>query len=303
MKRIFLTCLLAIALFSTIALANRPQYCDNNGCVLESVFEMLPEFPNNFYDIWNFVYYGKYNIPENFFNETPDENYYRQPEFYANDFKEQFLHYYTILKPNVSVPYNVAGSGPYPGDTGVLNMTQGDTTRVITYWHAGPGIVKYQGFKLMPVYPEHSKLRMADIVIDQDIRIAEQCFGIKITPENILIEPTYPVFFPNWTRKIEMDITVKDGCPSGKYMIQLIPGDLDSEVEQQWIRQYGLKLSSIVSGGQWQIYVEVVNPESEANQIIESVNEWKKNVLIATIVTVAVILTLIVTYYLKKKKR
>ena len=238
----------------------RPQYCDSSGCIPKEVFELLPPYPSNFRDIWFAVRYGLISKLENFSTEYPDEYYWKQPEFYDTTFRDQCMQYYTYLKwgQKQKVRFNIAGSGPYPGDVIVRNVTKGEEVEVITFWHDGCAVAKYQLFKLIPEYPKTVKARLGDLVINQDPLIAQKCFEVTIEPQHLLLEPNFPQFMYNWTQKVKAKIRVKNSCPSGWYAISIIPSEPDQHLREELLKKLGLKLTGIVAGGAWQVFIQVI---------------------------------------------
>lgn len=235
----------------------RPRHCIGNVCADKSVFAELPKYPENLQEVSLAVESNAYDLPENFSIKYPDENYYKQPEFYPDDsFQNQGLKYYTITPIKWS-----AGSASYSGDYVISNMGNkdlihiGDTVRVITYWHAGYGIYKYQLFKLTPNYPDSMSIRMGSYSVVQDPSEAEKCFDVRIEPSNIMLEPSAPVFGYNWTQKITAYITVK--C-TGKFGIEIMPTDADPQFIQSAIRKYGIyNIVTNPIGSPFQVFFEI----------------------------------------------
>ena len=229
----------------------KSSYCIGSSCVTDTVFEDLPKYPENFQAVHALFYPEPYlGMTENFSVKYPDEYYWKQPEFYANDWKEIGLQYYTTKKMTFS-----AGTGPYPGDMMVSNITVNDTFPAMTYWHASWAMPKYQLFKLVPIYPENSTIRMGDYKVVQDPTKAESCFDVNVIPKNIMLEPTYPKFFYDWTQKIVVEITAK--C-KGNWVIQMMPTDPDPTFEKEQIRELGIfNVAQIRQGGIWQIFISV----------------------------------------------
>lgn len=229
----------------------RPDYCIEGFCANKMIFSELPPYPSNFADVKILTYPEPYlGMFENFSNSNPDESYWKQPEFYGNSWEEQWLRYYTTD----DVKFRCC-SGPYPGDQMVSNLTVGDTYRLVTYWHAGPAIFKYQAIRLTPTYPGHGKMRMGTEEVTQDPDRTKSCMETTVSPDTILMEPTFPKFYYDWTRKITLDITPR--C-SGRYFITMIPDSPDPEFMRELIREHGLNMvSTIVSGGIWNILLVV----------------------------------------------
>ncbi len=250
--------ILGIAIYYTTALvptktiSSRPIHCISDVCIDEKVFKDLPEYPNNFNEVWDLFYpESKIGLPVNFSIRYPDENYWKQPEFYAKDFAEQGLQYYTINKMLWGL-----GSGAYPGDIAVSNITEGDIFPVVTYWHSGWSIPNYQLFKLTPTFPTNGTMRMGEIRVEQDPEKATQCFDINITPKNIMLEPTSPKFFKGWAEKITAEITAK--C-KGDWLIQFKVTEADEDVQKEAIYTHGISdlVFKSVQGGLWQVFVQV----------------------------------------------
>ena len=227
----------------------RPQHCIGEICAKSEVFENLPKYPENFNEVILLPLFGMY---EDFSSKHPDENYYKQPEFYPDEqFEQQCLQYYTIKSMTFS-----SGSGPYPGDAVISNITSGDIFPVITYWHTGCAVTKYQLLGMVAEFPESVKIRMGDLQITQNPEKARQCFDVNIFPSTLLLEPTYPKFGYDWTQKVKVEITAK--C-KGDWVIQISPfGEPDANIKAQFIRNNGItKLSQMPQGGIWQIFVHV----------------------------------------------
>lgn len=217
----------------------------------KSIFENLPPYPKDFKEVWNLVYFGRLNTLENFSYDYPDEAYWKQPEFYADAFERNLYAWRNNM-------FYIAGSGPYPADVVILNLTRCEWFDVITFWHVSPvPVTKYQGLGFVISYPRNGSTRMGSIRVSQDPEVAKACFDVQIQPGYILLSPTYPKFSYNWTQKIKARIYVKPTCPKGTYLIQVSPGDPPADVEADWIRRYKLKYASMKVGGAWQIFVQV----------------------------------------------
>jgi len=233
----------------TITISNRPVHCIEDKCINPEVFAQLPKYPEDFIDVYYLIYLGQFSTLEDFSYNYPDENYYKQPEFYADSFIEQGLQYYTTKDIRFA-----AGAGPYPGDVVIKDINKNEKVRVITYYHASWAIPKYQLIKLIPEYPNESRTRLGKFTIKQNPDEARECINITVEPETIFLEPTYPYFYPGWTQKVVATVIPK--C-SGKWVVQLVPGDPDKDIELEYLKRYGLDLATIRVGGTWQIFLEV----------------------------------------------
>lgn len=227
----------------------RPAHCIQEKCIAASVFADLPAWPSNFQEVWVLLYpNSKIGFPADFSTKYPDENYWKQPEFYGTTFQDTGIQFYTTNP----IMFD-AGSGPYPSQQIISNIKVGDTFPAIVYWHAGWSIPKYQVFKLTANYPAEASI--SGELITQDPVKAASCFDVTITPTNLLLAPSAPNFYNGWAQKVSADITVK--C-SGTWAIFIQPGPPDVDVFQALIRQFGaFHISEQQVGGPWEILVSV----------------------------------------------
>lgn len=236
---------------SNVSDTSRPKYCQEGKCIEDAVFSELPAYPEDFKSVYTAVYMDAYNLMENFSIRYPDENYFNQPEFYGEEsFVKTGVQYYTS-KPLIWG----AGGGPYRADWIISNVSVGDTFPVVTYWHNGWSVYKYQAFQLVPEFPESATIRLGDYKVVQDPEQAKACFDININPNNLLLSPTYPIFYQGWTQKIVAEITPK--C-SGDWVINIVAVKPTPEFKSDIIYKYGiLNISSIITGASWQIFVSI----------------------------------------------
>lgn len=236
----------------------RPEYCLQGECVGYSVFSNLPEYPKNMNEVRDAAYVNVYGVMENFSVKYPDENYYKQPEFYPdNQFTDQWLQYYTYNKLRFS-----GGFAPYPGDIVISNKENSDliklndTIPVVSYWHTGAAISKYQPFKLVATFPENMKISMGDYYVEQNSEKARECLDIQITPENVFLGRTYQTLDNNWVVKVKAFITIK--CV-GEWVIEIIPEKPDNDFILSAVREYGIySVATSVTGGGWRIFLSVI---------------------------------------------
>ena len=227
----------------------RPSYCINEKCIDPFLFSDLPKYPSNFGEVWTLLYPTSHiGLAENFSLKYPDDNYYKQPEFYAMTFKDTGIQFYTVNTTKFAF-----GSGCYPSDISVSNIKSGESFPIVTYCHAGWSIEKYQAFKLTPSFPSSASLN-GDI-ITQNPDAAAGCFVISVTPDNIVLAPTYPIFYLGWTQKITIILTAK--C-SGNWVIDFAPTPADTEFLAQMNRELGIyQVSQMVGGGTFQANIQV----------------------------------------------
>jgi hypothetical protein len=169
---------------------SRPKY----DSISADVFKDLPEYPANFAILKRDIYNGQITD----LNRIP-ENVYRQPEVYPTwDNGQKWFTEHDYSR------WGVHGYGFFPGELSytVANMTAGDTINIYSFLHTSWGIETWQGLKLIPVYNNYY-------------------FDVSLTPDETLLEPTFPKFYNNWSQKINMLIIAKRPVPQGYYKFSI----------------------------------------------------------------------------------
>lgn len=156
-------------------------------------FEAIPTMPDDFdaytRDIWVGAYIELCDV---------GENYWKQPEFYGDAWKNAEGIFYD--NPDYS-RWGVYGQGNMPREISYTfeNLKKGDEFELCSFFHNGFGVWTYQGFKLVPIENEY--------------------FDIEITPNEFVVNPTFPVFEDGWTKRIKIKITAKEDVPIGGYVL------------------------------------------------------------------------------------
>lgn len=152
-----------------------------------------------------------------------EEEYYVQPEFLPN-FSEIGLQYWK--NPDLN-HWGVYGFGFYPSDE-EFNLKRGEEVTAVTFYHSGWYVQTFQGARLEASFPE-----------DQ--------LEVKIEPENVLLEPSYPTVSRGWIRKIAIKIRAKAGAPPGNYEIGINPVAPDANAEAEWNSSFAGKYRPVSS--------------------------------------------------------
>jgi len=156
-------------------------------------FEEIPEKPDDFdaytRDIWKSQFVELCNL---------DEAYWKQPEFFGTSWNYAKENFYD--DPDYS-KWGVYGQGNMPREISynLENFKKGDEFELCTFFHNGFGIWTYQGFKLISKENEY--------------------FDVEITPNELTMSPTFPVFESGWVEKIKIKIIAKEEIPAGGYEI------------------------------------------------------------------------------------
>lgn len=140
-----------------------------------------------------------------------NRSYWLQPDFYpgwntAKGFYTQ--HDYSR--------WGVVGYGAYPANPRIIfNRSEvGSWVSDTVIFRTGYGIETWQGVKLKP---EDSKY-----------------FDINLSPEQMLLSPTFPIFSKDWARLINYTITVKKKPPAGVYNISVYAVSPDKKQSKEW---------------------------------------------------------------------
>jgi len=240
------------------AMANDSTKSDRPDNLPPDMFKRLPEFPKDFYQIRTLVRTGRITDFANL-----EERYWMQPEFFPN-FEE-------IGVPLLSHPpenrWGAYGIAVYPADM-VSTIEQGKSLDTYFFIKSNYLVETYQGVNLIPIYPSHTAIQSGFELPDgskevkQNSSIVKDYFDVKVEPNPFILEPNFPIYNINGTRKIKMTITVKENTPPGEYVVGLDTGTVPESYEQQWLKAY---LNLYTSGGMtkierpyYQAFVQVV---------------------------------------------
>lgn len=255
---------------STQALTN---YCYNNKCVPEIVFSQLPEKPKYFTDVsvnmisevltQGIVYenFSNYFVPG---TNIPDEKYYLRPEFYERgDWWKRCIPKYVSLEDNVlygkeiSFDYRgIMGHAIYPGGLQILNKKPGDEFYVTLYVFSNCDVYKWQGVHLETVFPSKTTLiqKLSGKSLEQDPEKAKQYFNVKIKPDNLLLGPTFPMFWNKnkenrWAHQVRLHVKISENAEPGIYIISLKTTKPPDSQINTWRNNYKIYRYNIVFPG------------------------------------------------------
>ncbi|NUN11763.1 hypothetical protein HUU53_03905 [Candidatus Micrarchaeota archaeon] len=196
------------------------------------VFEKLPVFPKDFYPTRVLVQFGKITDLNSI---AP--SYWKQPEFYPQ-FEEQGVPLYQ--KPPEG-RRGVFGYGSYPSESIVLLPKNGEA-EVAFFIYTSWMVQTYQGLGLSSGFPETASLKSSDFpdgqrLVNQDPNVTSNYFDVEVTPDNVLLEPSFPVFQKNWVNKVTVKIKGKN-VPPGRYVIGVFGGGPTKENSNKWFNEY-----------------------------------------------------------------
>lgn len=191
---------------------------------IENAFLNLPEMPKDFAKV-------KFNLENGYYDALAPalgEKYYLQPEFLQN-FEREAL---TQWKSPDLTHWGVYGYGFYPSALGYYMENQ-QSVDAYFFLHTAWNVETYQGAKIVPVLSDEMKGK----------------FELEISPETILLEPTYPIVQKGWIYKIKVKITPKVALEKGEYAIKLEAASPDAKFNNEWGEKYENYFPAGGSGG------------------------------------------------------
>lgn len=239
---------------------DRTLHSDGTRAINPKVFENLPEFPKDFYEV--LLLYERGRLLSDFSFEYEDENYYMQPEWAPENIFEQSC-VKTYLYPPEGY-FGAFGFGAFPGHTIVDSAEPGQDLRFITHIRTSCGISKYQGIYLKERFSNYVELRQRGTIlksVDQNPEEVKNYFKIlNITPELFLLEPNFPVYEAGWARRVVIEVHVNEDTPDGEYAIEFVTVDVPKEYDTQWTKRYRLKYAGSatqVAGAPYTVFIKV----------------------------------------------
>jgi hypothetical protein len=189
---------------NTNILVSRPVVSGINN----SVFLDLPEYPSNF-DLM------KRNFESNQVQDSNrlTANYYKQPEFYPS-----WKQCTTWFTNHDNTRWGVHGFGAYPAerDISVINMSTGNSFDTFTFFKTSCGIETWQGLHI-------------------SISHNTSLFDVTVSPNEILLEPTYPKFYTNWTYFLNIRVTALKKIPAGDYDLSMDISNPSKYNDNKWV--------------------------------------------------------------------
>lgn len=235
----------------TVIRTTRPDYLP------AEMFVNLPEFPADFYDVRNLVRLGRIADFENL-----EEKYWMQPEFFPQ-FEEIAV---PLLQHPPEGRWGAYGLAVFPSDS-VVSINPGDSLDVYFFVKSGYLVETFQGIQFNPVYPGKadilSGVEMPDGArsVTQDKNKVEDYFDVKIDPNPFLLEPNFPLYRREGTKKVKVTLTAKEYAPQGNYVIGLDTGTVAEELEQAWLKKHLTKYASAgltkIDRPYYQVFVHV----------------------------------------------
>lgn len=257
---IFIVAIIAYNYFfpRAVEVYKRPKYCVGATCIQPEVFESLPDYPADFGQIDLLIEHAKIPILENFTGGVADENYYKQPEFYPT-WESKGTEVFLSPTPGY---FAMKGLGAYPGDIVIRPVKAGQDLITITFFHSAWGVIKWQGIGLEVIYPAEGNTEMGRFSVTQDPSEVKNYFEVEVEPKNMLVEPSYPVFYPEWSQKVKINIHINEITPPGKYLIGISVTNPSPELSEKWVKELRLRYTEGAIAGigraSYQIFIEVV---------------------------------------------
>jgi len=176
----------------------------------------IPPKPDDYAMIMREMDSGYVNIHE------LNKSYWLQPDFYPSwHIAKGFYTSHDYGR------WGVYGHGAYPSNPQVIfsKTDVGTWISFDTLYKTGYGIETWQGIKLVPEENEY--------------------FDVELTPNQFLLEPTFPVFSEDWVRQINVKVTIKKEPPrNSTHKIKVFYESPDPELSKQWFWEVLRKESS-----------------------------------------------------------
>lgn len=208
------------------AQSKRPDYLPS------IVFSKLPPMPKDFYVVDLLVDKGIFTDVNRI-----EEAYWKQPEFYPT-FEDQGVELYQHPPQGRWAAFGV---GSYPSELIVLSP-RNNQFEVAFMMYTSWLVETYQGTKFNYGFPKSGNILLSDFPdgsrdVIQDPAVVKEYFDVEITPNEILLEPAFPLFEKNWVQKIKVKVKVKD-APPGKYLIGVGSEAPSKEKADEWLWKY-----------------------------------------------------------------
>ncbi|MDO8340244.1 MAG: hypothetical protein Q7T16_06325 [Candidatus Burarchaeum sp.] len=225
------------------AISKRPDYLP------EVVYQNLPAFPKDFYEMRVLVQYGKLDL------QDIGEEYWKQPEWYPS-FEGAGLN---MMQNPPRDRWGAWGIGVYPSDM-MVETDQGTSFTATTYIYSSWLVQTYQGVGAELLYPASSSVSYEQVgfkVVQDPVEAAKQ-FEVSFEPKGMLIGPSFPIFGEDWAQKQLVHVQVKPDAKPGNYVIGVNPGPPPSDMEKEWFKIYRTKyVTSAFSSGLDRPYFQI----------------------------------------------
>lgn len=208
--------------------AERPDYLP------KAMFKNLPQMPGDFYAVRSMVHS---NILKDIDEIAPE--YWLQPEWFPG-FEGRAVP--TLQNPPKN-RWGAWGVAIYPPET-VAGIRPGETLETVFWLTSGYLVETFQGFKVEPKFPNSASITGAremasgtDKVIQEPSEVRKY-FEVEIEPEMFILEPNFPIWQVNGTRRIKVRITAAEDTPPGDYVVAVDNVAPSQEQEAAWQKQY-----------------------------------------------------------------
>ncbi len=240
----------------------RPRWDSGTDAQFVRVFQNLPKMPQDFYRKYDMFFKGTLTDYDRLGPE-----YWKQPEWYGlNDkFYDDYI--------NRSETHWRIGEISCRPSTRNIEIQPGNSAILSTYMYSSIlGSEAYLGVILFPFYPETAMTLQGKNIFTNPSHIEKYVDISIVSPENneifedgdfqqrivgkytpltneerfVLFPPTYTIVdnqgekilhgYPeNWCYKVELQLTVKSGCPKGNYVVALDARNPPSVVNEEFM--------------------------------------------------------------------
>lgn len=229
-----MTCIQIVDAFQA-GIYNGPMRDGLPACVLE----IVPEEPPTFGAISSMIATGDLRMET--FCTALGEDFYLNPKFYKN--YGAFLDSYVnpIRSADGTLRRGTYGYGSYISEL-IASVEPGDSFSTCVMVYTAPFMSTFQSmaFEANAYTGEGSEVQFAqshfpDGSNGTGSEDANGYFKVSVSPNYLLLEPAYPVFYRNWTQRVRIDVETAEGTPKGNYMVVISPtGELPPGIDAEW---------------------------------------------------------------------
>lgn len=210
-----------------------------------AMFVNLPEMPDDFYGMRTLMRTNQIKDLK-----KVGEEYWQQPEWFPM-FEETGL---AVLQNPPENRWGSQGYMVYPADS--VSVAEPGQTVLMSFWiKSGYLVETYQGINFGVSFPKSAKIVTGQRLVDGSNGVEQnssvsQYFETNIGPKMFILEPNFPVYSRNGTRRVDVEVRVSEDTPEGNYVVAFDTVNVPEEQQEEWLMEYK---NLYISGGMTKI--------------------------------------------------